>query len=44
MNKNVPDHLVKAEMGAFPIMGFFLLNEYFLTGNMFLPGSGKITL
>ena len=24
MNKNVPDHLVKAEMCAFPIMGFFL--------------------
>ena len=24
MNKNVPDHLVKAEMGAFPIMGFFI--------------------
>ena len=24
INKNVPDHLVKAEMGAFPMMGFFI--------------------
>ena len=24
INKNVPDHWVKAEMGAFPIMGFYI--------------------
>ena len=40
MNKNVPDHLVKAEMGAFPIMGFFI-KRIFSYGNMFLPCSGK---
>ena len=43
MNKNVPDHLVKAEMGAFPMMGLFI-KRMFSYWQHILDLYGKITL